>query len=198
DPVRLAVGEVPVFLLAQDFDGDGRLDLATSNYVSHDVSLLFGQGDGTFRPEVRVATGVGASALAVADFNRDGLFDLALVHPLTHDVSIRLQEAGGAFAAPLRFAVGRSPQSIVAQDFNGDGLLDLAVVNNNNFVSRNDIAPFVEDVSVLLGRGDGTFADQVRYPVGYYPTALVAADFNLDGQPDLVAVNQFLQQVSPL
>src|SRR5205814_830564 len=53
--VRLAVGTVPLFLLAADVNGDGRLDLATANYVSGDVSLLFGRGDGTFQGETRIS-----------------------------------------------------------------------------------------------------------------------------------------------
>ena len=74
-------------------------------------------------------------------------------------------------------AVGSSPSAIMAGDFTGDGKLDLAVVNN---VSN--------DISVLLGNGDGTFQPQVTYAVGLSPSAIVAGDFNGDGRLDLAVM----------
>ena len=66
----------------------------------------------------------------------------------------------------------------MAGDFNGDGRTDLAVANAGT-----------NDVSVLLGHGDGTFQDQVRYAAGTGPAALVAGDFNGDGRTDLAVAN---------
>ncbi|HKB37144.1 MAG TPA: VCBS repeat-containing protein, partial [Gemmataceae bacterium] len=177
--VRLPVGTVPLFLLVADVNGDGQLDLATANYVSGDVSLLFGRGDGTFRAETRVAADAGPVALGVGDFNRDGRPDLAVANQTSDEVTVFLARPDGMFQASGRFTVGRLPRSLVVADFNGDGFLDLAAANNNS-----------DDVSVLLGRGDGTFRDQVRYPVERYPFALVATDLNGDGRVDLATANQ--------
>src|SRR5207247_518759 len=63
--------------------------------------------------------------------------------------------------------------------------LDLAIANE-----------YSDDVSVLLGRGDGTFQAQVRVPVGDIPTSLAVADVNGDGHPDLVIANANSNNVS--
>ena len=70
------------------------------------------------------------------------------------------------------------PAALVAGDFNGDGRTDLAVANSGS-----------NDVSVLLGNGDGTFQPQVTYAVGSEPVAIVAGDFNGDGRTDLAVAN---------
>jgi hypothetical protein len=185
--VRLAVGTVPLFLLAADVNGDGRLDLATANYVSGDVSLLLGRGDGTFRTETRTAAGTAPIALANGDFNRDGRPDLAVVSQTSDDVTVFLARPDGTFQDSGRLAVGRLPRFLAVGDFDGDGMLDLACANNNS-----------DDVSVLLGRGDGTFRDQVSYPVAQYPFAVIAADINGDGRVDLATANQLGAETSVL
>src|SRR5262249_16144508 len=83
------------------------------------------------------------------------------------------------FQEPFRFTVGVLPRALTVADFNGDGTLDLAAANNNS-----------NDISVLLGRGDGTFQNQVRYPAGKYPFSLVADDFNGDGPLHPIIGNQ--------
>ena len=74
--------------------------------------------------------------------------------------------------------MGTAPDALVAGDFTGDGRTDLAVANSGS-----------NDVSVLLGNGDGTFRDQATYPVGTDPVALVAGDFTGDGRTDLAVAN---------
>jgi phospholipase C len=76
-------------------------------------------------------------------------------------------------------AVGTTPQSVCSADFNGDGKLDLAVVNQLD-----------NTANVLLGNGDGSFANSSTFPVGNGPTFVRAADFNGDGKLDLVVANQ--------
>ena len=201
DQVRYAAGTAPFALVAGDFNGDGRTDLAVANYGSDDVSVLLGNGDGTFQAQVRYAAGIGPIALVAGDFNGDGRTDLAVANCDSDDVSVLLGNGDGTFQDQVRYAAGigaRRPRggglqrrrphrpgrrqlrlqrrvgaagqrrrhlpepgattrwgsghvALVAGDFNGDGRTDLAVANYDS-----------NDVSVLLGNGDGTFQDQVR------------------------------------
>jgi hypothetical protein len=150
-----ATGSSPVALAVADFNGDGKPDLAVVNNTSPGtVSILLGNGDGTFEPQVQYATGNTPVALAVADFNGDGKLDLAVlnnVNPPPGSISVLLGNGDGTFQPHVDFAVGQTPVAIAAGDFNGDGNQDLAVVD------QGDTA-----VSIMLGNGDGTFQPRVR------------------------------------
>ena len=142
------------------------------------MSVLLGNGDGTFQNQKTYAVGTEPSALVAGHFNRDGRTDLAVANYLSNDVSVLLGNGDGTFQNQVRYAAGFGPSAIVAGDFNGDGRTDLAVAN---YLSN--------DVSVLLGNGDGTFQNQVRYAAGFGPSAIVAGDFTGDGRPGLLTVN---------
>ena len=143
DPVP---GDRPDALVAGDFNGDGRTDLAVANYGSNDVSVLLGNGDGTFQTQVTYAVGTDPSALVAGDFTGDGRTDLAVANLGSNDVSVLLGNGDGTFQTQVTYAVGSAPDALVAGDFTGDGRTDLAVANHGS-----------NDVSVLLGNGDGTF-----------------------------------------
>ena len=117
---------------------------------SNDVSVLLGNGDGTFQNQKTYAVGTEPSALVAGHFNRDGRTDLAVANYVSNDVSVLLGNGDGTFQNQVRYAVGFGPSALVAGDFTGDGRTDLAVAN---YLSN--------DVSVLLGNGDGTFQNQV-------------------------------------
>ncbi len=179
----------PAGIVAGDFTGDGHLDLAVANYGSYGssstVSVLLGNGDGTFQPAVNYAAGWALDAIVAGDFSDDGRIDLAVANSASNDVSILLGNGDGTFQSDAvgqthaADAVGSNPVAIVAGDFNGDGRTDLAVANYSS-----------NDVSVLLGNGDGTFQPAVQYAVGSSPEAIVAGDFNGDGRTDLAVLNQ--------
>jgi len=165
---------------AEDFDGDGHADLAVANYSSDDVSILRGNGDGTFQAEVRYGAGDAPRSIEAADFNGDEHADLAVVNSsyYSEDVSILLGNGDGTFQADVRYSVGRNPSSAVAEDLNEDGNPDLVVTS------------FYDDnISVLLGIGDGTFQDAVSYDAGFSPDSAEAADFNGDGHVDIAVAN---------
>jgi len=168
----------PSSVAAADFNNDGNLDLAVSNSGANTVSILLGNGDGTFAPKVDYPAGNAPMAVAAGDFNHDGILDLAVVNQADNTVSILLGAGGGMFAAQTAYATGIGPSAVVAADLNGDGNLDLAVANQAG-----------NGVSILLGNGDGTFAPQLAYAAGESPDALVAADFNGDGKLDLAVGN---------
>jgi len=176
DPTSVAVG---------DFNGDGNADLAVANvYGVDDVSVLLGNGDGTFQDQRAFAGGTGAMSVAVGDFNGDGTPDLA-VADFTGGVSVLLGTGDGAFQSAVSYPVGSIPVSVAVGDFNGDGKLDLATAN-----SGSSSVPGTT-VSVLLNSGDGsgTFQTQVGYPVGSSPRSVAVGDFNGDGKPDLAVAN---------
>jgi hypothetical protein len=171
-------GSSPASVVVGNFNGDGKLDLVVANAGSNNVSMLLGNGDGTFKPALN--SGVpGPGALAVGDFNGDSKLDLAVTNA---GVSILLGNGDGAFRAPVNYATGNSPSSVAVGDFNRDGKLDLAVANSG---ASNGVA----SVSVLLGRGDGTFNPAVNYSGGFGSLSLAVGDFNRDGKLDLVEAN---------
>ena len=191
DPaVDYTVGTSPSAIVAGDFNGDGRLDLAVADAGDEQfgfgtdpggVSVLLGNGDGTFEPAIQYAAGTGAGSIVAGDFNNDGHLDLAVADydaNLGTAVSVLMGNGDGTFQSAEQYTVGIGPHSLVAGDFNGDGRIDLAVAN---ILSNN--------VSILLGNGDGTFQTAQQYGVVGQgengPGSIVAGDFNGDGRGDL-------------
>src|ERR1035441_4851315 len=122
---------------------------------------------------------VGSQPVAIAsgDFNGDGFPDRAVVNSGNDSVSILLGTGDGNFQPAVNYTVGGFPTAIVAGDFNHDGHLDLAVANYGDIGNGGS-------VSILLGRSDGTFAAGATYPMNYGPAAIVAGDFDGDGNID--------------
>jgi hypothetical protein len=170
-------------IVAGDWNGDGIPDLAvldTENSVGtpHQVSILLGNGDGTFGPGVSYTTGTDSESMVAADFNGKGILDLAFVNWGGTLLSVLLGNGDGTFAPPAQIPIPNGSASPAVGDFNGDGVADIAFGNT---------AP---DVSVLLGHGDGTFAPAVVVPsaTGSGIDPMVAADFNGDGLTDLAGL----------
>jgi hypothetical protein len=183
-------GQSPDAVVAGDFNNDGKLDLAIANSVDGTVSILLGNGDGTFTAGATFVTGTSPSSLAVGDFNGDGFPDLVVTNFADGTVSVFLGSGAGSFTTPPSppFTAGNGPVSVVTGDFNGDGFLDIAVAN------RNDAT-----VSILAGNGDGTFKAAVPYQAGTVDVATVATgDFNGDGKLDLALTNPSSDTVSVL
>lgn len=165
-----------------DFNGDGRMDLAITNLDAHTITIALGVGDGTFRSIRQFPAGTWPTQVVVADFNRDGKADLAVTNfqGLTPSVpgiaiSVLLGNGDGTFGAPLPSAVlGTRPNALAAGDFNGDGILDAIVATSD--------AP--SQVSLLAGKGDGTFQPPRLLVSLPQLTTLAVADFNLDGKAD--------------
>ena len=122
-------------------------------------------------------------SVAVGDFNGDGKPDVALVNQAGFTgnfVQVLLGNGDGTFQNPVNYAIGAFSSSVAVGDFNGDGKLDLVVTNS----AESDAT-----VGVLLGNGDGTFQNQVDYPVGTYPYIVAVGDFNGDGKLDLAVTD---------
>ncbi|MEP7341903.1 MAG: VCBS repeat-containing protein [Acidobacteriota bacterium] len=129
----------PQAMVASDFNGDGKLDLAVANDTAKTVSVLLGQGDGSFSPKKDSAIGYSPTFVITGDFNRDGKLDLVTANS-DGPATILLGAGDGTFAAPANVNAGGSVISMTAGDFNGDGKLDFAAANYN-----------ANTISVVLG-----------------------------------------------
>ncbi|HEY1866333.1 MAG TPA: FG-GAP-like repeat-containing protein, partial [Candidatus Acidoferrales bacterium] len=181
------VGASPSSVTVGSFNGDASLDLAVANHGANTVSILLGNGDGTFGAHTDFATGAGPTAVVAADFNKDGKQDLAVANQTDNTVSILLGKGDGTFAAHTDIPVGTGPVAIVTADFDKDGNPDLAVLNQTT-----------NNVSILLGKGDGTFKPRQDYAVGTTPSAMTFGDFNNDGNIDLAVTNHAANTLSML
>jgi hypothetical protein len=180
--------------VAADFNGDGKLDLASfSNLNTANVVIQLGNGDGTFQPPLTYSTdpfssGPLSGQIAVGDFNGDGKLDLAVSNnclgycPTNSTISILLGNGDGTFQAPIT-TPANNPWNMAVGDFNGDGKLDLVVTSYDAGGTIPLLGPDVP-ISVYLGNGDGTFQAGATYDVSAF--SIVAGDFNGDGKLDLV------------
>jgi hypothetical protein len=187
DPVNIPVGSRPVGLVAGDL-GNGHLDLAVTDSGSKDVSVLLGGGDGTFAPPVRYPVGVAPDSIIAGDFTGDGHLDLAVTNGGSTYVSLLRGRGDGTFEPQLQSAVTDTPtihDGLAVGDFDRDGHLDLATAQLGT-----------SDISVLLGKGDGTFQLPLRFAVGLGPVAAVSGDFSNSGRRDVASVNATTNEVA--
>ena len=165
-----------------DLDGDGKPDLAVTNYGSGDVSVSLNHGDGTFTSAVDYAVGANPAAVAIADVDGDGKLDLVVAIGGSGGVEVLRNVGAGAFAPGVSYNAGAPPAvALAVGDFNGDARPDVAVVNAGDGQGGS--------VSVLLNTGNGTFGTATSHGVGILPTSIAAGDLNGDGALDLVVAN---------
>lgn len=163
-----------------DVDGDGRLDVITSNNASGNSSVLYGAGGGTLAVETGPSpyTTTGAAGMAVADFNNDGRPDYVVGDNVGNNISVMLNNTGTSFT-PSLINVGTSNNVITVNDFNGDGAMDIAV-------SRSDGA-----VAIVFGNGNGTFQPFVNagVPTSIALQNITSGDFDGDGDIDILSTD---------
>ena len=171
----------PEFIVAGDFNNDGKADIATCNSGPPDhnkVNVLLGNGNGSFQPLQVYTVGLNPRFMTTGDFNQDGNLDLAVSDTGQNKVSVLLNNGSGVFQPASHYPVGLHPNYIATGDFNLDGETDLAVSNGDS-----------RTFSVLLNNGEGTFKDALSFPVGLGPIGITVGDFDFDNKPDVVTAN---------
>jgi hypothetical protein len=176
--VDYPVGNYPVGIVAADFNGDGKLDLAVVNDTDSTVSILFGNGDGTFQSQTLVLVGTEPTSLGSGDLNGDGKVDLITSNVGAGTVTVLLNKGNGSFTRVDSSTGILAPDfsALAVGDYNRDRKLDVAISS----MSRG--------LFLLLGNGDGSFQPPVAIPSSIPDNIhfLLAGDFNHDGKLDLV------------
>lgn len=178
-------------IVTADFNGDGNLDLAIfgegADFQTWSISVLLGNGDGSFQSPLFYSQNVAPYSptpsprvMTVADFNNDRKPDLAIGGLSDSTIAVLLGNGDGSFSAPAYIYSGGNALTVVSADFNGDGNADISVGYST---------PYPGGTALLFGNGNGTFQAAV-VPTnlnGFVPE--LTADFNLDGNPDLLSAS---------
>ncbi len=164
-------------LAAANLTNNGDLDLVATNCNANTVSVLLGNGNGTFQTHQDYPVGTTPVAVAIADFNNNGILDLAVANSVGNTISVLLGTGTGTFSPPTSYICGYDPLGIAVGDFNNDGNPDIATANSGG-----------GSVAILLGNGNGTFQNHMNFTV---PGAnnLAVGNFNSDNNLDVVVTS---------
>jgi hypothetical protein len=168
-------------LAVADFNGDGKPDVLEQGTGT--LLVLLGNGDGTFQSPISTNSGASLFSAIAGDVNGDGKADVLGL--FNNNLVVYLSKGDGTFAAGVFYPVGNTgftDEGITLGDFNNDGKVDVVVSLSGDNVVGQEV--------VLLGNGDGTFQSGKVSTGVYYPTSVVAGDFNNDGKLDLVIAGQ--------
>ena len=173
-PCSVAVGHL---------NSDDYVDVAVTNYATNNIGVFFGNGDGTFRDQWHFSTNSSHPLfVTTADVDNDNATDLVVVNYGTNSVGILLGYGNGSFQPHTSYFTEYDsiPHSLALGDFNNDNHLDIAVANYGT-----------SNIGILLGYGDGTFANQTTYTTlsNSHPSSLALGDFNHDHHLDIVVSN---------
>jgi hypothetical protein len=179
-------GGNPGGIAIADINNDGRADLIVASPGGRSMSVLLGQADGTFAPKSDFLLQETPGVLVAGDFNGDGKMDVAVT--VETGMAILLGNGDGTLNAPVTYTLTNRPYFLAVSDFNHDGKLDLSLAGD-----CGDTCGFV---SVLLGKGDGTFQAQPDSIVVGVPSAFTVSDLNGDNIPDIALANMASDSVN--
>jgi FG-GAP-like repeat len=179
-PPYPATGSKPFSIAASDFSHDGISDLVVANSGGDTVSVLLGNGDGTFQTQTTQATGAGPFEVVTGNLSGLGRADLATANSVGDSVTLLVNQGNGTFTSRIPSAFNNGPIALAVADLNGDGMADLAVLNNSGgsvWILANGSGPVstagngasfdVPGTNVVVGEysGDSTFAAENSSPI---------------------------------
>lgn len=187
--LSLTVGANPFAITSSDFNNDGNKDLAivSAPASTGSLSVLLGQGTGSFNAANNYSLSAGPSAVEAADFNNDGKTDILVAINFGSSIVLFPNLVSGIFGTPSSFIVGSSPFDIAVNDFNLDGKKDVALTR-----------PASNNVYLMHGNGAFNFSSPVSYSAGTFPLGITTGDYNNDGFPDVATANYNGNNVSVL
>jgi hypothetical protein len=177
-------GSGPYAIAVGDFNNDSRSDIVVANYGSSNIGVFIGYGNGYFAGMMTYSTGKGSYpvAVTVGDLNNDSRLDVVVANYGAGSIGVLLGYGNGSFSVVniCSTGIGSTPRSVTVSDFDNDRLLDIAVANFGTGT-----------VGVLLGKGDGTFRDQMTFSSSTYYRSwwITVGDFNNDHQLDIATAN---------
>ncbi|MBI5288847.1 MAG: PQQ-dependent sugar dehydrogenase, partial [Chloroflexi bacterium] len=170
-----------------DLNGDSKNDLVTANAGANTMSVLLGNGDGTFQAAVSYATGLEPKSVVLGDLNGDTMLDAVTSNQGSNNVSVLLGNGNGTFQAKTDIAACAGAHESTLALLNADANVDIACAGWG-----------ASQAGVLLSNGNGTFQPMTTFAVGTAPHSIVAGLFNADGNLDLATANNGSANVSVL
>lgn len=181
---------LPISVILADFNNDSWLDIAIANNNNSNVGIYLGYGNATFSNQIIYSTGDNSqpSSIAYGDFNGDYYIDIVVAVPEHNYIGILYGYGNGSFGNLIIYITGNNsqPSFAVVGDFNTDNRLDICVANTNN-----------QNIGILLGYGNGSFADQVTYSTGNKtsPNCIALGDLNNDTHLDIVITDPNMNNI---
>jgi Flp pilus assembly secretin CpaC len=163
----IAVGKSPVAIATGDLNNDSHPDLVVVNQADNTVSVLLGNGNGTFTAATNspLATGQAPTAVTISDFNADGNLDIAVTDPQTDSVSVFLGVGQGLFAPAFELPVGSNPSALLSAALSGASLPDVAVADDPSGAT-GQVTVILSPASLFSNSGAGIA--QQPYPGAQY------------------------------
>jgi hypothetical protein len=176
-PVFYAVGTGPTCIVTADFNADSIPDLITCNMGSNNLSVLLGNGDGTFNAQIVTPMNAKPQLLAAGEFTGDSYPDLVIIDSVNALLAVMVGKGDGTFQGFQQVKLEKTPTSILTADFNLDQHLDIAVSFR------------LDEVMIFSGNGRGFFQLTNNFDPGDTPTGMTTTDLNHDGNLDLIIAN---------
>ncbi len=194
--VTVESGYHPSSTRLADLDNDSIQDLVVTNEQatldpgSDSISVLYGNGDGTFQSRVSFQVEDEPQESEVADFNGDNYLDIAVVNIRGHNISVLLNDGSGSFGSHVNYESHYAPTAISVADLNNDTYVDIIAPNSDAY-DRSEI-------SIILNKGDGSFDTTVYVNSGGYPLVTFTSDLDHDNDVDIIVANWMTDSLSIL